>query len=154
MNAVRKEGFVDRLPDKVEIQNAEQLIQLISSQRQEDGGVKFELADPAGKTRPITLTPTISDSLLGMLRLVASGRGFTLLPVKAELTTTQAADYLNVSRPYLVKLLEDGSIPFHMTGRHRRVLAENLFAYRDKRNSERSNALEELAELDREAGLF
>ncbi|MBR9653550.1 helix-turn-helix domain-containing protein [Thalassovita aquimarina] len=154
MNAVRKEGFVDRLPDKVEIQNAEQLVKLISSQRQEDGGVQFELADPKGEVQPITLTPAISESLLEVLRLVASGRGFTLVPVKAELTTKQAADYLNVSRPHLVKLLEQGDIPFHKVGRHRRILAENLFAYRDKRNDERKSALDELAELDREAGLF
>lgn len=154
MNAVRKEGFVDRLPDKVEIQNAEQLVKLISSQRQEDGGVHFDLTDPTGKAQPITLTPAISESLLDVLRLVASGRGFTLVPVKAELTTKQAADYLNVSRPHLVKLLEEGSIPFHKVGRHRRVLAEDLFAYRDRRNEERRGALDELADLDREAGLF
>lgn len=154
MNAARKEGFVDRLPDKVEIQNAEQLVRLLSSQRQDDGGVRFNLTDQAGEVQPITLTPAISESLLDVLRLVASGRGFTLVPLKAELTTKQAADYLNVSRPHLVKLLEVGTIPFHKVGRHRRVLAEELFAYRDKRNEERRGALDAMADLDREAGLF
>lgn len=154
MNTARKEGFVDRLPDKVEVQNAEQLVRLLSSQRQEDGGVRLDLTDQSAEVQPITLTPAISESLLDVLRLVASGRGFTLVPVKAELTTKQAADYLNVSRPHLVKLLEGGAIPFHKVGRHRRVLAEELFAYRDRRNGERSSALDELADLDREAGLF
>lgn len=154
MSAVRKESFVDRLPDQIEIKNAEQLVRLLSSQRQPDGTVEFDLAHKKSDVEHITLSPAISESLLEVLRLVASGRGFTLMPVKAELTTKQAADYINVSRPHLVKLLEDGAIPFHKVGRHRRILAEDLFAYKDKRMAERSSALSELADLDREADLF
>lgn len=154
MTAAHKQSFTDRLPDTLEVQNAEQLVSLLSSQRAEDGAVQLELADKTGAVHPLTLTPAISESLLDVLRLVASGHGFTLVPVRAELTTKQAADYLNVSRPFLVQLLEKGEIPFHKVGRHRRVLAEDLFAYRDKRNSARSSALDELARLDREAGLL
>ena len=61
-----------------------------------------------------------------------------MIPVEAELTTQEAADMLNVSRPFLIKLLEKGDIPFTMVGRHRRVRAEDLFAYMTERDQARS----------------
>lgn len=74
--------------------------------------------------------------------------------MNAELTTQEAADLLNVSRPFLVKLLEDKMMPFHKVGRHRRIKAEDLFQYKDKRDQERADALAEMAALDSEAGLI
>ncbi len=76
-----------------------------------------------------------------------------MIPVRSELTTQQAADLLNVSRPFLVKLLEDGDIPFTKTGRHRRVRAEDIFAYKERREAVRSNALGDLVRVDAEDGL-
>lgn len=67
--------------------------------------------------------------------------------------TGQAADLLNVSRPHLVKLLEGGELPFHRTGRHRRVLARDLFRYRDRRREESMDAFQELADLAQDQGL-
>lgn len=63
-----------------------------------------------------------------------------------ELTTQEAADMLNVSRPHLVKLLEEGVLPFHKTGRHRRVRFADLMVYRDARQKESESAMAELAE--------
>jgi excisionase family DNA binding protein len=71
-----------------------------------------------------------------------------MIPVDAELTTQEAADCLNVSRPYLIKLLETGKIPHIKTGRHRKVRASELFAYKHKRDETRSAALNDLAVLD------
>ncbi len=71
-----------------------------------------------------------------------------MIPVEAQLTTQQAADLLNVSRPFLVKLLEKNELPFTMTGRHRRVQAKDIFAYKDKRDQKRSEALSVLARMD------
>ena len=64
----------------------------------------------------------------------------------------QAADHLNVSRPFLIKLLEGGDIPFTKTGRHRRIRAEDLFAYKDKRDGKRADALSGMARLGAEKG--
>jgi len=101
----------------------------------------------------VVLPARIFDALLELLRHTAEGNAVTLVPVHAELTTQQAADLLNVSRPHLVKLLEQGAIPFHRTGRHRRVFAKDLFAYRERRREESREAFDELAALSQDHDL-
>lgn len=153
MTALKKGAFFDRLPDEVEIKNAEQLRTIVASQIKEGEPTTLSLALEGGEVQNVTLAPALAASLLELLRLVSSGRGFRMIPVSSELTTQQAADLLNVSRPFLVKLLEEGDIPFAKTGRHRRVRAEDLFAYKEKRDAARSNALGDLARMDAEDGL-
>ena len=150
MTAPRKLAFFDRLPDDVEIENAEQLRTIVASQIREGEPTTLSLAVGGGDVQKMTLAPALTAFLLAVLRLVSSGRGFRMIPVEAELTTQQAADLLNVSRPFLVKLLDEGDIPFTKTGRHRRVRADDLFVYKEKRDASRSKALGDLARVDAE----
>lgn len=82
--------------------------------------------------------------LLEILDAMAAGRGVTIIPENAELTTVQASDILNVSRPYLIKLLEEGAIPHHKVGRHRRILMEDVMAYKKSIDADRKKVLEQL----------
>ena len=75
---------------------------------------------------------------------MAAGQGMTLIPETAELTTVQAAEILNVSRPFLVKLLEEGKIPHRKVGRHRRVRMEDVMNYKNAIDQEREKVLDQL----------
>lgn len=88
--------------------------------------------------------------LRDLLVEMAQGNAVTIVPTHAELTTQEAANLLNVSRPHLVKLLEDGDIPFTKAGTHRRIRYQDLMAYREQRMQESRNALDKLTEQAQE----
>jgi len=102
----------------------------------------------------IELPAAVVTLLLGMLRMMAKGLGITLTPLHSELTTRQAADILNVSRPYLIKLLEAGEIPYHKVGRHRRIRREDVMKYRQKIRREREAILDQMVAEAQEMGLY
>jgi excisionase family DNA binding protein len=92
--------------------------------------------------------------LAQILAMLANGQGVQIMPDAAELTTQQAADFLNVSRPYLIKLLEAGEIPFHMVGTHRRIRFQDLREYGRNDDLARRRAADELTRLSQELGLY
>lgn len=109
---------------------------------------KAALVDPHGEARPIP--NEIFRILEQVTNALAAGEGITVVPQGMTMTTQQAADFLGISRPTLVRLLEAGDIAFDKPGRHRRVQLEDLVAYQANFRSERRAALRELrrANLD------
>lgn len=107
------------------------------------------LEDGAELLLPKAATRLLSHLLMEM----GQGNAVTIIPIHAELTTQQAADYLNVSRPHLVGLLESGKLPHHKTGTHRRVRFTDLSAYKQKFEAERKSALDELAAQAQREGM-
>ncbi|MFN7106762.1 MAG: excisionase family DNA-binding protein [Brevundimonas sp.] len=144
------EELGDRLPSANERAAANQLRQILAAQATSDTDQRLRVLDETGKPAEIILAPALSRLLMELLRYVGKGDAVTLVPVSQMLTTQQAADILNVSRPFFVSLLEKGDIEHVTVGRHRRVKAENLFAYKKARDAQRSAALSELAEMDAE----
>ncbi len=138
-----------RLPSELERAAANQLRQILAAQG--PGNSVLRITEGASsKPSEITLTPGISRLLTELLRHIGNGDAVTLLPLSEMLTTQQAADILNVSRPFLISLLKKGEIAYDLVGRHRRIKAEALFAYRRARDENRRVALDELMALDSE----
>jgi excisionase family DNA binding protein len=144
------EAFGDWLPSANERAAANQLRRILASQPPSPEGQKFRVQIDKDESAEIILTPGLSHLLMEVLRHVGSGDAVTLVPVSEMLTTQQAADILNVSRPYLVSLLDRGQIPHELVGRHRRIKAEHLLDYKRTRDAQRARSLADLAALDAE----
>jgi len=108
--------------------------------------LKKNLKVQIAETKEIVELPVSAVRLLvDLLANMAKGNAVTLIPIHAELTTQQAADLIGISRPFLIKLLEDGEIDFHMVGTHRRIYFQDLRNYMDKNKKAREEALDDLA---------
>jgi excisionase family DNA binding protein len=99
----------------------------------------------AGGEKTIELPAGAVKVLQAILEDMASGRAVTIVPQSAELTTQQAADFLSVSRPFLVQLLEQRKLPFRLVGRHRRVRFEDVLRFKENIDTERRKVLDRLA---------
>lgn len=138
--------LTQRLPTHDEIESAAEASRALAHVQSETGSLV--LSGENGDQ--VQLAPAIADLIVNLLGHVASGNMVTLVPTGAMLTTQQAADILNVSRPFLSKLLKEDKIPHVPVGSHRRVMLADLMAYKEQRDSTRKAALNELADLGQE----
>ena len=105
------------------------------------------------ETEDLILPGSAVNMLLEVLTEMSKGNAMTLMPINAELSTQQTAEVLNVSRPHLVNLLEQGEIAFRKVGTHRRIMAKDVFEYKQRIDSERLKTLDELATQTQECGM-
>lgn len=111
-----------------------------------------ELVGPQGERT--VLPHEVYEVLHQVVLAMAQGQAVTVAPHHQTLTTQEAADLLDISRPTLVRLLEAGEIPYEQPGRHRRVLLRDVLAYQERRRRERAEALDEMVEISEEADLY
>ncbi|MFR9726226.1 helix-turn-helix domain-containing protein [Streptomyces sp. MS19] len=107
-----------------------------------------------GEPELLELPREAVDLLATILAHMAAGRGVSVVPTNAELTTQQAADLLNVSRPFLIGLLKAGEIEYRTVGTHRRITASSLIAYMREDDRRRREAADELTRLGQDMGLI
>ena len=112
--------------------------------------LRCELAGPKGER--IAIPESVFYVLARVAEVLARGDAVTVVPTEKEVTTQQAADLLNVSRQYLVRLLDEGKIPFTKTGKHRRVRVEDVLRFKGARDNERKATLDELTAMSEELG--
>lgn len=150
------ESLKPHLPTEEEIQLSERSSHTLATHLPKDrfGSRTFKIVEKDGTEEQIELPASALHLLIELLSQMAQGNAVTLIPIHAELTTQEAADLLNVSRPYLVKLLETNEIPFRKVGRHRRVRFEDLMNYKERVDQDRRAALDELAAQAQELNLY
>ena len=116
--------------------------------------LRVQVAEAGREVTTLDVPASAIPLIAAVLREMGDGKAVTVLGDDAEITTQEAADLLNVSRPFLIRILEEQKIPFTKTGRHRRVRAVDLFAYKAERDHQRSEALSDMAALDAAHGLI
>ncbi len=130
------------LPTEKDVKVANELISKLNSAKGKRRP-KFMLSNSKGEQ--IELSEGAFTLLVKILEEMSKGNGIMVMPIHAELTTQQAADFLNVSRPFLIGLLEKGELPFRTVGRHRRVRLDDMLNYKKQMDEQRLAVLDELA---------
>lgn len=115
--------------------------------------IDIEFKDARQCTNSVTVPLSAFKLFIGILNQMAEGNAVNITSVQSELTTQQAADLLNVSRPYLIRLLEEKKIPFHKVGTRRKVLCQDILNYKAKIDEERRKVLDELTEEAQKLGM-
>lgn len=142
------------LPDESDISTAVEVLPHVRDYlaSHTDSVIRLVVADDPQET---LLVPRGAVELLArILAHMAAGQGVSVVPAHAELTTQQAAELLNVSRPFLIGLLEAGEIEYRKVGKHRRVKAQSLMGYMARDGQMRREAADELTQLSQEMGLL
>lgn len=141
------------LPSEAEAGLAKETSRLLASHLKKGAPMKLRILDDEAGQATVKLPATAVGLLLRILEEMARGNAVTIIPVHAELTTQEAADMLNISRPSLIQLLDEGKIEYRRVGTHRRVRFEAVLKYKRQMDGQRRTALQELAAYDQELGI-
>lgn len=149
---------LQRLSDPVEVspedaKTARETGRVLAAHLRPGCRLHLKVMDGEREAKTIVLPERAYRLLLDVLSHMAEGNTVTLVPAHAELTTQQAADLLNVSRPFLVQRLENGDIPHHKVGKHRRIRSKDIISYKHKIDANRHKVLDDLAAEAQELGL-
>jgi len=141
------------LPTEAEAVLAKETSRVLASHIRDSDPMELQIPDVPSPKGTVRLPGSAVRLLLRILEEMARGNAVTLIPVHAELTTQEAAEMLNISRPSLIHLLDEGKIEFRKVGTHRRVRFEGLMKYKRSAEAARKAALDELAAYDQEIGI-
>ncbi|MFD5461413.1 helix-turn-helix domain-containing protein [Kitasatospora sp. NPDC127059] len=143
-------------PGTVDAQSAERALRRVRDYlaHNTDATADITIVGEVGTDDPLVLPRPTVEMFAAMLAALANGQGVQIMPVNAIVSTQVAADMLNVSRPYLIGLLEKGDIPFERVGRHRRIKFNDVMEYKRRDDRERKDAADSLTALDEELGLL
>lgn len=141
-------------PDESDVSTAVEALPHIKSYLAEhaDSVIRLVVADDPEQT--LVVPRSAVELLARVLAHMAAGQGVSVVPAHAELTTQQAAELLNVSRPFLIGLLDAGEIEYRKVGKHRRIKAQSLMAYMARDDQDRREAADELTRLNQEMGIL
>lgn len=121
--------------------------------QQQDQNLTFIIESDAGESEVLSIPPEALKLLVEILTYMSHGHSAQVVPLKQELTTSEAASVLNVSRAYLVDLLNAGKIPFREESSRSRILLEDVLAYKQQIDSDREQTLAQLAQEAQELNL-
>ena len=140
-------------PDSADAELAKVSGRSLATKLGRNNGALLEVRDgETGET--LKLPPPAARALLHVLTEMGQGRSVTVTPIDAELSTQQAADLLNVSRPYLVKLVDEGAIPSRKVGVQRRLHLHDVIAYKKEMYAKQLESMAELTKLSEELGFY
>lgn len=143
-------------PSPEEITAARSAARVLARLESSSRSISFVAQEESGEAQqePISLPASIFRMIVKMLVEMGNGHAVAMVPFNAELTTQQAADLLNVSRPHLIKLLDEGALSYRMVGTHRKLKGKDVLIYRERTAYARAEGLKKMVALDEELGLY
>lgn len=142
------------LPSAEEVALAKVGSQELSAVLESSGDIQhFEVVGKDGETHSVQLPSSAVQLMIEVLTQLGQGNSVNITPIHAELTTQEAADLLNMSRPTFIKLLDEGALPHTRSGNRRKIAFVDVMSYKQLLDEKRKSALDELSSLDQEVGL-
>lgn len=154
MSSLLPDNFEIVSPTEADAQLARESSRLLATHVDPDrSSVELRVVEGEESAETLSVPTSALRMFVHLLAEMAQGRAVTLIPTHAELSTQQAADLLNVSRPYVVKLLDEGKLPSRLVGKYRRVRFDDLMAYKKKDDEARAKVLDQLTAEAQDLGL-